>query len=78
MGELSQAETERESKLKSILQRLIGRFCEHHSIWRELISTIAGNLAFSNSSVCPTHFGFIVLITANLKKMFAQNYTSYF
>nr|GMD26782.1 DNA mismatch repair protein MSH6 [Ipomoea batatas] len=41
MGELSQAETEKESKLKSILQRLIGRFCEHHSIWRELISTIA-------------------------------------
>lgn len=77
MGELSQAETEKESKLKSILQRLIGRFCEHHSIWRELISTIAGNIAFSNSSVCPSLFGFIVLITAYIKKIFAQNYTCF-
>ncbi|XP_057966669.1 DNA mismatch repair protein MSH6 isoform X2 [Malania oleifera] len=41
LGELSQAESEKESKLKSILQRLIGRFCEHHNEWRQLVSAIA-------------------------------------
>ncbi|RAL49223.1 hypothetical protein DM860_014441 [Cuscuta australis] len=41
MVELSQAETERESKLRTILQRLIRHFCEHHSKWRDLVSTIA-------------------------------------
>ncbi|KAI3449400.1 hypothetical protein Pfo_006065 [Paulownia fortunei] len=41
IGELSQAESEKESKLKSILQRLIGRFCENHSKWRQIVSTIA-------------------------------------
>ncbi|KAK9055861.1 hypothetical protein SSX86_026948 [Deinandra increscens subsp. villosa] len=39
--ELSEAESEKESKLKSIMQRLIGRFCEHHVSWRQLISTVA-------------------------------------
>ncbi|KAI3741753.1 hypothetical protein L1987_59429 [Smallanthus sonchifolius] len=39
--ELSEAESEKESKLKSIMQRLIGRFCEHHVSWRRLISTAA-------------------------------------
>ncbi|KAD3068705.1 hypothetical protein R6Q59_017272 [Mikania micrantha] len=39
--ELSEAETEKESKLKSIMQRLIGCFCEHHVSWRRLISTAA-------------------------------------
>ncbi|XAR61404.1 hypothetical protein NMG60_11035096 [Bertholletia excelsa] len=41
IGELSQAESEKESKLKSILQRLVGRFCEHHDKWRQLVSTVA-------------------------------------
>ncbi|XP_071726644.1 DNA mismatch repair protein MSH6 [Rutidosis leptorrhynchoides] len=41
LRELSEAETEKESKLKSIMQRLIGRFCEHHVSWRQLISTAA-------------------------------------
>ncbi|XP_026446226.1 DNA mismatch repair protein MSH6-like [Papaver somniferum] len=41
LGELSQAESEKESKLKSILQRLIGCFCEHHIRWRQLVSAIA-------------------------------------
>ncbi|KAL0435966.1 UNVERIFIED_CONTAM: DNA mismatch repair protein MSH6 [Sesamum radiatum] len=41
IGELSQAECEKESKLKSILQRLIGRFCENHNKWRQLVSTVA-------------------------------------
>lgn len=41
LGELSQAESEKECKLKSILQRLIGRFCEHHNKWRQLISATA-------------------------------------
>ncbi|KAJ0589820.1 putative DNA mismatch repair protein MutS/MSH [Helianthus annuus] len=39
--ELSEAESEKESKLKSIMQRLIGRFCEHHVSWRQLISKAA-------------------------------------
>ncbi|KAK1369895.1 hypothetical protein POM88_035987 [Heracleum sosnowskyi] len=39
--ELSQAESEKDSKLKSILQRLIIRFCEHHDKWRQLVSTTA-------------------------------------
>ncbi|GMH02314.1 hypothetical protein Nepgr_004153 [Nepenthes gracilis] len=41
LAELSHAESEKESKLKGILQRLIGRFCEHHRMWRRLISTVA-------------------------------------
>ncbi|PON72400.1 DNA mismatch repair protein [Trema orientale] len=41
LGELAQAECEKESSLKNILQRLIGRFCEHHIKWRQLVSTTA-------------------------------------
>lgn len=41
LGELSQAESEKEASLKSILQRLIGRFCGHHEKWRQLVSTTA-------------------------------------
>ncbi|XP_052202535.1 DNA mismatch repair protein MSH6 [Diospyros lotus] len=41
MGELSQAESEKESKLKNILQRLVGHFCEHNNKWRQLVSTVA-------------------------------------
>ncbi|KAL3648107.1 hypothetical protein CASFOL_009075 [Castilleja foliolosa] len=41
IGELSKAESEKESKLKSILQRLIGRFCENHIKWRQIVSTVA-------------------------------------
>lgn len=48
LRELSEAESEKESKLKSIMQRLIGRFCEHHISWRQLISTAAGlHLSFT-------------------------------
>ncbi|KAJ9547738.1 hypothetical protein OSB04_020281 [Centaurea solstitialis] len=38
---LSEAESEKESKFKSIMQRLIERFCEHHVSWRQLVSTAA-------------------------------------
>ncbi|KAG8663592.1 hypothetical protein MANES_01G227200v8 [Manihot esculenta] len=41
LGELSQSESEKESTLKSILQRLIGRFCKHHDKWRQLVSATA-------------------------------------
>ncbi|URE02376.1 DNA mismatch repair protein [Musa troglodytarum] len=41
LSELSQAEAEKESKLKGILQRLIGQFSEHHCKWRQLVSVIA-------------------------------------
>jgi hypothetical protein len=36
LGELLHAESEKEFMLKSILQRLIGHLCEHHSKWRQL------------------------------------------
>lgn len=39
---LSQAESEKESLLKSTLQRLIGRFCEYHTRWKQLVSATAG------------------------------------
>ncbi|XP_008235198.1 PREDICTED: DNA mismatch repair protein MSH6 [Prunus mume] len=38
---LSEAETGKESSLKSILHRLIGQFCEHHLKWRQLVSVTA-------------------------------------
>lgn len=41
LGELSQAESEKESALKSILQRLIGQFCEHHNKWRQMVAATA-------------------------------------
>ncbi|XP_072995622.1 DNA mismatch repair protein MSH6 [Typha latifolia] len=41
LSELSQAETEKESKLKGILHRLILQFSEHHSKWRQLVSVTA-------------------------------------
>ncbi|KAF5741530.1 DNA mismatch repair protein MSH6 [Tripterygium wilfordii] len=41
LGELSQAESEKESSLKSILQRLVRSFCKHHEKWRQLVSTTA-------------------------------------
>ncbi|KAI8547026.1 hypothetical protein RHMOL_Rhmol07G0163900 [Rhododendron molle] len=41
IGEPSQAESEKEYKLKSILQRLVGRFYEHHNKWRQYVSSIA-------------------------------------
>ncbi|KAL2345471.1 hypothetical protein Fmac_006756 [Flemingia macrophylla] len=41
LRELSQAESEKESLLKSTLQRLIGRFCEHHTKWKQLVSATA-------------------------------------
>ncbi|CAN1353025.1 DNA mismatch repair protein MSH6 [Linum perenne] len=41
VGKLSQAESEKELALKSILQRFIDRFCQHHAKWRQLVSVIA-------------------------------------
>ncbi|XP_020269979.1 DNA mismatch repair protein MSH6 isoform X2 [Asparagus officinalis] len=41
LSKLAQAEADRESKLKSILQRLLGQFSEHHNKWRLLVSVIA-------------------------------------
>lgn len=41
LRELSEGESEKESTLKSILQRLIRRFCEHHNKWRLLVSATA-------------------------------------
>lgn len=41
LGELTQAQSEKEFKLKTILQRLIGNFCEHHNKWRQLVSATA-------------------------------------
>ena len=47
LRELSQAESEKESLLKSTLQRLIGRFCENHTKWRQLVSASAGTYCSS-------------------------------
>ncbi|MBA0674785.1 hypothetical protein Goari_016362, partial [Gossypium aridum] len=41
LGELSLAESEKETAFKNILLRLIGRFCEDHNKWRQLVSTTA-------------------------------------
>ncbi|XP_019419556.1 PREDICTED: DNA mismatch repair protein MSH6-like isoform X1 [Lupinus angustifolius] len=41
LRELSQAEAEKECLLKSTLQRLMRRFCEHHTKWRQLVSVTA-------------------------------------
>ncbi|KAJ6941380.1 hypothetical protein NC651_007233 [Populus alba x Populus x berolinensis] len=41
LGELSQVESEKESALKSILQRLIVLFCKYHDKWRQLVSATA-------------------------------------
>ncbi|XP_010556697.1 PREDICTED: DNA mismatch repair protein MSH6 [Tarenaya hassleriana] len=41
LKERSQAESEKESALKNISQRLIAQFCEHHDKWRQLVSATA-------------------------------------
>ncbi|KAL5060662.1 hypothetical protein RYX36_032266 [Vicia faba] len=41
LKELSHAESERETLLKSTFQRLIGRFCEHHTQWKQLVHATA-------------------------------------
>ncbi|WJX79846.1 DNA mismatch repair protein msh6 [Trifolium repens] len=41
LKELSHAESEKETLLKSTLQRMIGRFCEHHTQWKQLVSATA-------------------------------------
>ncbi|KAH9623043.1 hypothetical protein KSS87_003545 [Heliosperma pusillum] len=41
VGELAQAEAVKESHLKGILQDLIDRFCEHHTMWRRLVAVVA-------------------------------------
>ncbi|KAF8090136.1 hypothetical protein N665_0485s0011 [Sinapis alba] len=55
LKELAQAKSEKESALKSISQRLIGRFCEHQEKWRQLVSATAEldvliSLAFASDS----------------------------
>ncbi|KAF5181247.1 Dna mismatch repair protein muts [Thalictrum thalictroides] len=56
LGELSLAEAEKESKLKSILQRLIGRFCEHHLKWRQLVSAAAELDALISLSIASDYY----------------------
>ncbi|KAF3784024.1 DNA mismatch repair protein [Nymphaea thermarum] len=56
LGELSNAEAERESKLKSILQRFIIRFCDHHLKLRQLISVIAELDALSSLAVASDYY----------------------
>jgi len=52
LRELSHAESEKESLLKSTFQRLIGRFCEHHTKWKQLVSTTAGTYCGPSESFC--------------------------
>lgn len=53
LRELSRAESEKESLLKSTLQRLIGRFCEHHTRWKQLVSATAGTYVALKDFVMP-------------------------
>ncbi|XBH92070.1 hypothetical protein VPH35_083283 [Triticum aestivum] len=64
ISELSKVATDKESILKGILQKLIQRFIEHHSKWRQLVSvsaeidvlvslSIAGDY-FEGPTCCPT------------------------
>ncbi|ESQ37858.1 hypothetical protein EUTSA_v10028364mg [Eutrema salsugineum] len=55
LKELSQAKSDKESALKTISQRLIGRFCKHQEEWRQLVSVTAEldvliSLAFASDS----------------------------
>ncbi|CAN8308725.1 unnamed protein product [Cochlearia groenlandica] len=55
LKELSQAKSEKEAALKTISQRLIGRFCEHQEKWRQLVCATAEldvliSLAFASDS----------------------------
>ncbi|CAN6469121.1 unnamed protein product [Victoria cruziana] len=56
LGELSNAEAERESKLKSILHRFIIHFCDHHLKLRKLISVIAELDVFSSLAVASDYY----------------------
>uniref|UniRef100_A0A803M7J7 DNA mismatch repair protein n=1 Tax=Chenopodium quinoa TaxID=63459 RepID=A0A803M7J7_CHEQI len=41
VGELTQLQAVKESKLKCMLQDLVGHFCEHHTMWRSLVAAVA-------------------------------------
>lgn len=46
VGELTRAESEKDANLKSILQRLISKFCKHHDEWRQLVAVVAGTHSY--------------------------------
>ncbi|KAL8527225.1 hypothetical protein ACS0TY_005198 [Phlomoides rotata] len=56
IAELSKAESEKESKLKSILHRLIERFCENHIKWRQLVSTVSELDVLINLSIASDYY----------------------
>ena len=67
LRELSHAESEKESLLKSTLQRLIGRFCEHHAKWKQLVSTTAGTYCGPFESFCHGCAIIQLLLTPTIK-----------
>ncbi|KAK1294157.1 DNA mismatch repair protein MSH6 [Acorus calamus] len=56
LTELSHAESEKESKLKSIMQRLIGHFSEYHPKWKQLVSTTAALDALISLAVASDYY----------------------
>ncbi|EPS69161.1 hypothetical protein M569_05605, partial [Genlisea aurea] len=41
VGELSRVESDKDSKLKGILRKLVREFCESHIKWRQMVATVA-------------------------------------
>ncbi|KAK1281168.1 DNA mismatch repair protein MSH6 [Acorus gramineus] len=56
LTELSHAESEKESKLKSIMQRLIGHFSEYHPKWKQLVSTTAALDALISLAIASDYY----------------------
>ncbi|KAB2605072.1 DNA mismatch repair protein MSH6-like [Pyrus ussuriensis x Pyrus communis] len=56
LTELSLAETDKESSLKSILPRFIGRFNGHRLKWRQLVSVIAEIDVFISLAIASDYF----------------------
>ncbi|XP_078438699.1 MUTS homolog 6 isoform X2 [Wolffia australiana] len=57
LAQLSQAEAEKESNLKSILKLLIKQFSEHHSKWRQLVLTTAELDVLICLAIAGDHYG---------------------
>ncbi|XP_020521076.1 DNA mismatch repair protein MSH6 isoform X2 [Amborella trichopoda] len=56
LGELSHAEAEKDASLKTILQRFIVQFCEHHKKWRQLVSAVAELDALTSLAIASEYF----------------------
>lgn len=75
--ELSKAESEKESKLKAILQNLIQLFVEHHTEWRQLVSVVAGNascnIVFLSSTLVLVYHRLAIFLVFYILMIFSPN-----